>query len=104
MPRTPRSQGLSTLALHGGRDRPEPDTPVVQPIVQSVNFIQPFGTSEGLRYPRYGNVPNAEAVQRRLALLEGAEAALVLGSGMGDRKSTRLNSSHQSTSRMPSSA
>ena len=83
MPRTPRSQGLSTLALHGGRDRPEPDTPVVQPIVQSVNFIQPFGTSEGLRYPRYGNVPNAEAVQRRLALLEGAEAALVLGSGMG---------------------
>ena len=83
MPRTPRSQGLSTLALHGGRDRPEPFTPVVQPIVQSVNFIQPFGTSEGLRYPRYGNVPNAEAVQRRLALLEGAEAALVLGSGMG---------------------
>ena len=83
MPRTPRSQGLSTLALHGGRDRPEADTPVVQPIVQSVNFIQPFGTSEGLRYPRYGNVPNAEAVQRRLALLEGAEAALVLGSGMG---------------------
>jgi cystathionine beta-lyase/cystathionine gamma-synthase len=83
MPRTPRSQGLSTLALHGGRDRPEPDTPVVQPIVQSVNFIQQFGTSEGLRYPRYGNTPNAETVQRRLALLEGAEAALVLGSGMG---------------------
>ena len=34
-------------------------------------------------YPRYGNNPNAESVQRRLALLEGAEAALVLGSGMG---------------------
>jgi len=83
MPRTPRSQGLSTIAIHGGSERPEPDTPVVQPIVQSVNYIQQFGTSEGLRYPRYGNTPNAEAVQRRLAMLEGAEAALLLGSGMG---------------------
>jgi cystathionine beta-lyase/cystathionine gamma-synthase len=83
MPRTPRSQGLSTIAIHGGSERPEPDTPVVQPIVQSVNFIQQFGTAEGLRYPRYGNTPNAEAVQRRLALLEGAESALLLGSGMG---------------------
>jgi cystathionine beta-lyase/cystathionine gamma-synthase len=83
MPRTPRSQGLSTIAIHGGSERPEPDTPVVQPIVQSVNFIQQFGTGEGLRYPRYGNTPNAEAVQRRLAMLEGAESALLLGSGMG---------------------
>src|SRR5690606_9434027 len=30
-----------------------------------------------------GNTPNAELVQRRLALLEGGEAALVLASGMG---------------------
>jgi cystathionine beta-lyase/cystathionine gamma-synthase len=83
MPRTPRPLGISTLAIHGGADRPEPDTPVVSPIVQSVNFIQAFGTAEGLRYPRYGNSPNAESVQRRLALLEGAESALLLGSGMG---------------------
>ena len=53
------------------------------PLVQSVNYVEEIGTSEGLRYPRYGNVPNAEHVQRRLAALEGAEAALVLGSGMG---------------------
>jgi cystathionine beta-lyase/cystathionine gamma-synthase len=45
--------------------------------------VQEFGTGEGLRYTRYGNSPNAEIVQRRLALLEGAEAALVLSSGMG---------------------
>jgi cystathionine beta-lyase/cystathionine gamma-synthase len=56
---------------------------VVSPLVQSVNFTQPYGTSEGLRYTRYGNTPNAEAVQRRLALLEGAEEALLLSSGMG---------------------
>jgi cystathionine beta-lyase/cystathionine gamma-synthase len=51
--------------------------------VQSVNFLQPHGTGEGLLYTRYGNTPNAEVVQRRLALLEGAESALALSSGMG---------------------
>jgi cystathionine beta-lyase/cystathionine gamma-synthase len=78
-----RAQGLSTLAIHGGREPREPDTPVVQPIFQSVNFVQEIGTAEGLRYGRYGNSPNAEVVQRRLAMLEGAEASLVLASGMG---------------------
>jgi len=81
--RKSRSLGLSTLSLHGGREPIEPDSPVVQPIVQSVNFAQEVGTAEGLRYGRYGNSPNAEVVQRRIALLEGAEAGLVLSSGMG---------------------
>ena len=83
MARTPRIQSIATLAVQGGTDRPDADTPIVHPLVQSVNFVQQLGTAEGLRYPRYGNTPNAESVQRRLALLEGAEAALVLGSGMG---------------------
>jgi cystathionine beta-lyase/cystathionine gamma-synthase len=56
---------------------------VVTPLVQSVNYVEEVGSAEGLRYPRYGNVPNAEHVQRRLAALEGSEAALILGSGMG---------------------
>ncbi len=83
MIRKARPQGLSTIALHGGSDHGDPDTPVVTPIFQSVNYVQETGTSEGLRYPRYGNTPNAELVQKRIALLEGAEAALVLSSGMG---------------------
>ena len=83
MTRKPRPQGLSTIALHGGAEPGEPESPVVSPIYQSVNFVQEIGTGEGLRYLRYGNNPNAEIVQRRLALLEGAEAALVLSSGMG---------------------
>jgi cystathionine beta-lyase/cystathionine gamma-synthase len=61
----------------------ETDTPVVQPLFQSVNFNQEIGTGDGLRYPRYGNSPNAEIVQDRVAALEGAEAAVLLGSGMG---------------------
>jgi cystathionine beta-lyase/cystathionine gamma-synthase len=83
MPTTTRPPGLSTLAVHGGRDRQAADAPVSSPLHQSVNYVQAFGTEEGLRYTRYGNSPNAEVVQRRLALLEGAEAALVLSSGMG---------------------
>jgi cystathionine beta-lyase/cystathionine gamma-synthase len=78
-----RSQGLSTLAIHGGAERVAAGGPVVQPIIQSVNFVQEIGTAEGLRYGRYGNSPNAETIQRRIAMLEGAEAGLVLASGMG---------------------
>jgi cystathionine beta-lyase/cystathionine gamma-synthase len=78
-----RPQGLSTLAVHGGAPHADADSPVAAPIFQSVNYVQEIGTGEGLRYTRYGNSPNAETVQRRLALLEGAEAALALASGMG---------------------
>jgi cystathionine beta-lyase/cystathionine gamma-synthase len=80
---TVRRHALATVVLHGGRDTGEADVPVVSPIYQSVNFVQEIGTAEGLRYPRYGNNPNAETVQHRLAALEGSEAALVLASGMG---------------------
>ncbi len=87
MPRPTRPPGLSTIAVHGGSERPETaptgNVPVVTPIYQSVNYYQEYGTGEGLRYTRYGNTLNAEVVQRRLAQLEGAEASLVLASGMG---------------------
>ena len=52
------------------------------PLVQAVNYVQDFGTEE-LRYARYGNTPNTELLERTLALLEGAEAAVVTSSGMG---------------------
>lgn len=78
-----RKLGLSTTAIHGGAAPPTPGTGVSSPLVQSVNYAQEPGTSEGLLYTRYGNTPNAERVQKRLALLEGSEAALVLSSGMG---------------------
>jgi cystathionine beta-lyase/cystathionine gamma-synthase len=92
--------GLSTIAVHGdvssrttettGTETPPPATPVVTPLVQSVTYGQPFGTAEGVLYTRYGNVPNAESVQRRLALLDRAEAALVCASGMGATACTML--------------
>ena len=78
-----QSQGLSTLAIHGGREPHKPGDAVVEPLVQSVNHVTAPGTADGLLYTRYGNTPNADLVQRRLAMLDGAEAALVLSSGMG---------------------
>ena len=85
MTRKPRGPRLGTLSVHGGVDKSvrDVDAPVVQPLFQSVNFIQELASAEGLRYPRYGNAPNAEVVQRRVAAIEGAEASAVLASGMG---------------------
>ncbi len=78
-----RKPGLSTTAIHGGAPRSGPGASVATPLVQAVNYVQDTGTSEGLLYTRYGNTPNAVVVQKRLAMLEGAESALVLSSGMG---------------------
>ncbi|MBX3173223.1 MAG: PLP-dependent transferase [Gemmatimonadaceae bacterium] len=78
----PKSPSVATLAIHGARESHQPGTPVVEPLVQSVNHVQAFGTTDNLKYTRYGNTPNAERLQKRLALLDGAEASLVLSSGM----------------------
>jgi len=76
--------GISTLAVRGGAgESQDTDAPVVTPLFQSTSYVQEFGSAEGVRYPRYGNTPNAEVVQRRLASLAGAESSLVLSSGMG---------------------
>jgi cystathionine beta-lyase/cystathionine gamma-synthase len=81
-PRRPRALALPTLAVHAGEDAHDVDRPVVTPLFQSVNYNSEPGGGGTLCYPRYGNTPNAEIVQKRLAALEGAEACLVLSSGM----------------------
>ena len=82
MPDAPRPLAPATLAVHGGRRPAAPGEPVAAALSQSVNYVQAVGGDDELRYTRYGNTPNAEAVQRRIAALEGAEACVVLGSGM----------------------
>ncbi|MFI5230864.1 MAG: trans-sulfuration enzyme family protein, partial [Gemmatimonadales bacterium] len=81
--RKQRPTELATLVVHAGTEAHDADTAVVHPLYQSVNFVQEIGTAEGLRYPRYANSPNAEVVQQRVAALEGAEASVLLSSGMG---------------------
>src|ERR1035437_3682230 len=84
------SQSLSTIAIHGGAETRHTGDPVVAPLVQSVNYVQEVGTGAGLKYTRYGNTPNAERIQKRIAMLEGAEASLVLSRGMGATAGARL--------------
>lgn len=54
---------------------------MVPPIVQSATFFGGDGRGE-LLYSRYGNNPNQALLARKIAELEGTEAALPLASGM----------------------
>ena len=75
--------GQSTIAVHGLPRRPPDWSPVVPPIHQSSTFTNPVGSDEEVRYTRYGNNPNQLDLARKYALLEGAEDAVFLASGMG---------------------
>src|SRR2546430_12045509 len=82
--------GLSTLAVHAGT--PEGgNAPLTVPIVQSTTFhfesaaqVQEYqrGSSGLYMYSRDEN-PTVRAAEEALAQLEGAESAIVFGSGMG---------------------
>jgi len=78
-----RRLGLSTRAIHGDAAQSPDWTPVVPPIYQSSTFTNPVGSNAEVLYTRYGNNPNQVAIGKRLALLEGAEAAIFVASGMG---------------------
>jgi cystathionine beta-lyase/cystathionine gamma-synthase len=74
--------GPSTRAVHAGEGPRGVHDPVVNPIVLSTTFINDPDGQGPLLYQRYGNAPNHVLVEARLAALEGAEDAVVLGSGM----------------------
>ena len=78
-----RRIGLSTLAIHGVPRRRPDWTPVAPPIVQSSTFTNPVGSEEDVLYARYGNTPSQVDLAKKYALLEGAESAIFLSSGMG---------------------
>src|SRR5579864_4900150 len=83
---------FSTLAVHGGIEV-DPVTGAIGPhIATSTNFAADYGTigfsAEGtvesavpFAYAREGH-PNAAQLEAKLALLEGAEAAVVFSTGM----------------------
>jgi cystathionine gamma-synthase len=87
----PSSQsGVSTIAIHAGEARQKPGDAITDPIfcastytfadTQSViDFIQQKLPRE--EYGRYGN-PGEKVVERKLAALEGGEAALLFSTGM----------------------
>src|SRR3989442_1722787 len=78
-----RRLGFSPRAIHGDPEARPDWTPVVAPLYQSSTFTNPIGSTAEVLYTRYGNNPNQTAIAKRLAALEGAEAAIFLSSGMG---------------------
>jgi len=83
-------QGASTLAVHKGERDFLKSQPVNCPIVQSatffyedVNQLEKYiaGDKELYLYGRYDN-PTLRTAEEKMAALEGAEAALVLSSGL----------------------
>jgi cystathionine beta-lyase/cystathionine gamma-synthase len=78
-----RRPGPSTIAIHGTPHRLPDWAPVVPPLLQTSTFTNPVGSTDEVLYTRYGNNPNQTSIARKYALLEGAEEALFLASGMG---------------------
>ena len=81
---------LGTDCVHAGEERFKPYDSITTPIIQSSTYV--FKNSEDIRqytqkghfryeYGRYGN-PTQKAAEEKLAVLEGAEEAVLFASGM----------------------
>ncbi len=88
----------ATVAIHAGLERHGVGVEVGLPISRTSNFTFPnteemkrwaAGKSKAYIYTRYGN-PTLAVVEKKLAALEGGEAAIVTASGMAAISSTLL--------------
>lgn len=81
--------GKDTRCVHSGALQEIIRPGAVSPIV--LTTAQPYLDEDEMVYPRYFNLPNQRVVARKLADLEGAETALVFGSGMAAISTTVLS-------------
>lgn len=88
--------GLSTLCVHGG-EQLDALGGIHTPLYNHSTFGFPStqalldvveGRTEGNLYTRYGLNPTIRSVERKLAVIEGGEAALVFSSGMAAEAAT----------------
>ena len=78
-----RRRSIDTRLIHAGEIRPGIEGAVALPIFQSANFESVEGEAyHDIKYMRLSNSPNHMVLGRKLAALEGAEAAVVATSGM----------------------
>ncbi|WP_163422044.1 trans-sulfuration enzyme family protein [Flagellimonas sp. CMM7] len=73
-------KGVNTTCTHTGELEDIQFKGAVSPLYMSTSYA--FEDVDIKRYPRYFNTPNQEALCKKLAALEHAEAALIFGSGM----------------------
>ncbi|MEP6479995.1 MAG: aminotransferase class I/II-fold pyridoxal phosphate-dependent enzyme [Rhodoglobus sp.] len=87
-PTTEREAGFATQQLHASGPVPATVRPRATPIYLTAGFVlddfdqagELFSSGDGYSYTRVGN-PTAEAVEQRVAALEGGAGALLVGSG-----------------------
>ncbi|MDC6385664.1 PLP-dependent transferase [Flagellimonas taeanensis] len=73
-------KGINTVCTHEGELVDNQFKGAVSPLYMSTSYE--FEDVDVKRYPRYFNTPNQEALCKKMAVLEHAEAALIFGSGM----------------------
>jgi len=84
-------QGATTRLVHAGEHPGEFAGAVVRPVFRSAMYEESVEVDDQVVYIRYHNTPNHRAVAAKLAALEGAEDAVVLGSGMAAISSAVLS-------------
>jgi len=86
------SESMDTLAVHGGERRPGPEGSVVYPIYQgTVYSIEPGTEYHDIPYLRLNSTPSQRYLHDKLAVLEGAQAAVATASGMAAITTTLLS-------------
>lgn len=93
--------GFATRQLHAGESHGPGVNPRVTPIFMTAGFVlddfdhavNHFSTGDGFSYTRVGN-PTTEALESRLAALEGGAEALLVGSGQAAVAITLLGLVH----------
>ena len=84
-------QSFETKLIHAGEPKPRINGAINVPIFQSSTYeYTGEGSYHDVRYLRLSNTPNHLALHKKIAALEGSEAALVTSSGMSAIATTLL--------------
>jgi len=80
--------GINTTCVHVGEIKDEQFKGAISPIYLSTSYA--FDDVAVMRYPRYFNTPNQEALSKKVARLEHTEAGMIFSSGMAAVSTTLL--------------
>ena len=83
-----KNLGINTICAHVGEVEDKQFKGAISPIYMSTSYA--FDNVDVMRYPRYMNTPNQEALVKKIAALEKTESALIFGSGMAAVSTTIL--------------
>ncbi len=85
--------GINTICTHVGEVKDTQFQGAISPLFMSSSYQ--YDGVDVKRYPRYFNTPNQEALCKKVAALENAEAGLIFGSGMAAVSTSMLAFLHK---------